>query len=119
MDANREAALKAVMHLANEAEMQLFHGNKNKNGPLLHILLMAKRESAEALLQLASVDPAETEAVRRLQSTVRRFPDLVHWVGALLAGGDEAYDELKEISAGEVEEVREIIRSQIEPGDDE
>jgi hypothetical protein len=117
MDVTHEAALKALMRLANETEMQLFHA-KAKNGPLLHILVAARRASVDALQALASVDPSKTEDVRKLQNEVQRFNDLVHWVVEVLGGGDEAYQQLT-ADQEEVEAVRDAIRSQIEQGDDE
>lgn len=116
MDVSHEAALQALMRLANEAEMQLFH-DKAKNGPLLHILIAARRESVEALRVLASADPSKPEDIRKLQNEVHRFNDLVHWVVEILAGGDEAYQALH-VNQSEVDDVRNMIRAQFEQDDE-
>lgn len=122
MDVTHEAALKAMLLLANDAEMQLFH-DKAKNGPLLHIMVAARSDAVAALKELAFVDPTHPEDVRALQNRVRRFDDLVHWVVGILNNGDEAFQELN-ANGSEAEEIRALIRAQIEdaqhePGEDQ
>lgn len=112
MDVTREAALKAMLLLANDTEMQLFH-QKAKNGPLLHIMVAARMDAVEALQALATVEPTNPAQIMALQNRVARFNDFVEWVVGILNNGDEAYQELH-ANGSEAEEVRALIKAQIE-----
>lgn len=113
MDAMRAASLQAMIRLANDAEMQVFHTKVADGAPLLHVLMQAKAEAIEALESLASADPNKPDDIRRLQNDVKRFNDLVKWTVKLLASGDEAWGEMHEQRA-EVEDMRRLIRSELE-----
>lgn len=116
MDVTHEAALRAVLRLANDAELELFH-TKAKNGPLLHIVMQARNEAIDALAALAEADPSKVEEIRKLQNAVARFNDLVTWIVNLLKAGDEAWQEIH-VDPVETERVRDILRSQLEEGDE-
>jgi hypothetical protein len=111
MRATEEAALKAMMEIANSTQLQIFHDDPRR-APILHILMQAKGEAVAALIALASTDPTLPDVIRELQAKVNRFDDLVEWTTRILKGGDEAYAELT--ANDDPSAVRDLIRNQIE-----
>lgn len=68
-----------------------------KRSPLLRIVFgMARREKAQALEQLATVDPGDFYKIRLAQAMVYRADFITAIVDNILAAGQQAYEALNE-----------------------
>lgn len=93
MQVDHRTANEALVRLASEAELEIFHAKTT--GALMAVLYKARQDALQNLVGLVSVDPAKTEDVRKLQNEVQRFIDLLGYVRELLHAGDEAMKELE------------------------
>lgn len=106
MEAGRKAVLQSIARLSMEAELELFHGAQTKDSPLMAVLLSTREAAAAALDAMVKVDPADTEAVRKLQNEVQRYLDLVKYTQDLLDSGDQAMNEME---PEDIEEMRALL----------
>jgi hypothetical protein len=74
-----------------EAQLSVMDGTR----PILVMLLLAKREAAGALAQLALCEhDTKIETIRSLQMEVQRFDDLIRWLSAIVEDGMRYDDEI-------------------------
>lgn len=104
MELGRKAALQAMFRLSVDTELALFHDSQ-KNGPLLAVLVAARNDAIGALVGLAKQDPADVEAMRKLQNEVQRFIDLVTHTKGIIESGEQAQAELEPEAQQEIRDL--------------
>jgi hypothetical protein len=90
-----------------EAQLSVTQGCR----PVLTTLIMAREKAADALAELASVDPDNPKTIRRLQNQVVIFTDLVAFFGKIVADG---FDFDQEITQAEREEMIDMLSRSVE-----
>lgn len=108
-------ARKHAVQLSAEIQEQLTA--KKGHSPLLVILSRARQDATTAIAALCEVDPESIDKVRICQNEVRRFIDLVQWMGEMIEAGnqpditeDEQSELITLISQGSPELIREYQR---------
>jgi hypothetical protein len=84
----------------------------NPAGPTAIILHRAKRESADALAALVTVDPEDAKEILRLQNLVNRYRDILRFVSEALNEGKEAEARLETQDVEEISKVLGIIQEE-------
>lgn len=75
-------------------------------GPLFVVMALARKDAVAAFGQWVRTNPADTEAMRKLQNDVDRYFDLVRYVRNIFEQGDEAH---KRLTTEDTEELREHV----------
>ncbi len=57
---------------------------------------VAEQEVQVALQALSTVDPIDTEAVRKLQNKVKMYSDFEEWLAELVSKGNDAIEAYKQ-----------------------
>ncbi len=85
------------------AELRLRIEDGARGGISAYILVAAQARANEALAELATVNPTETEKIRELQFTVRWYDDVKNWLNDAVDRGQKIYDAMDEGSRQEIE----------------
>lgn len=99
LTATQRAALERAVILSAEVEIQLT--SRDKTGPLLALLALARQHAAEALADLANMDLGDRAAANK-QMDVRCFQRIVEWLREIVADGFEAELELSDAERYEI-----------------
>lgn len=99
LTATQRAALERAVILSAEVEIQLT--SRDKTGPLLALLALARQHAAEALADLANMDLGDRSAADK-QMDVRCFQRIVEWLREIVADGFEAELELSDAERYEI-----------------
>lgn len=99
LTATQRAALERAVILSAEVEIQLT--SRDKTGPLLALLALARQHAAEALADLANMDLGDRSAANK-QMDVRCFQRIVEWLREIVADGFEAELELSDAERYEI-----------------
>lgn len=99
LTATQRAALERAVILSAEVEIQLT--SRDKTGPLLALLALARHHAAEALADLANMDLGDRAAANK-QMDVRCFQRIVEWLRDIVADGFDAELELSEAERYEI-----------------
>lgn len=99
LTATQRAALERAVILSAEVEIQLT--SRDKTGPLLALLALARQHAAEALADLANMDLGDRAAANK-QMDVRCFQRIVEWLRDIVADGFDAELELSDAERYEI-----------------
>lgn len=109
MQAHQLDEMRAAVRLAHDIDLEFLRERKDA-GPLFVFMYRARGDAIDALVALASVDPANTEQVRKLQNEWQRYVDSLAYVKDVLNAG---YEAAKILKSEEADELRAVV------GDDE
>lgn len=99
LTATQRAALERAVIMSAEVEVQLT--SRDKTGPLLALLSLARQHAAEALADLANMDLGDRAAANK-QVDVRCFQRIVEWLREIVADGFDAELELSDAERYEI-----------------
>lgn len=99
LTATQRAALERAVIMSAEIEVQLT--SRDKTGPLLALLALARQHAAEALADLANMDLGDRAAANK-QMDVRCFQRIVEWLRDIVADGFDAELELSDAERYEI-----------------
>lgn len=99
LTATQRAALERAVIMSAEVEIQLT--SRDKTGPLLALLALARQHAAEALADLANMDLGDRVAANK-QMDVRCFQRIVEWLRDIVADGFDAELELSDAERYEI-----------------
>lgn len=99
LTATQRAALERTVIMSAEVEVQLT--SRDKTGPLLALLALARQHAAEALADLANMDLGDRAAANK-QVDVRCFQRIVEWLRDIVADGFDAELELSDAERYEI-----------------
>lgn len=101
----RRLAERRILAASADIEAQL--SVKTGCRPVLFVLLKAREEAAEAMVELATLDTTATRArITHLQNEVRRYDDIVRWLREIVQTGFELD---RDISEAEREELADLL----------
>jgi hypothetical protein len=96
------AAIARAINLSAQIAVQL-DANAGAS-PLTALLAKAQRHAAEAMVAMATVDPEDPKAVRRLQNDLKCFDLILEWMEEIVRAGVELGDELDQASRRDIAE---------------
>lgn len=99
LTATQRAALERAVVLSAEVEIQL--KSRDKTGPILALLALARQHAAEALADLAHMDLGDKSAASK-QMDVRCFQRIVDWLRDIVQDGFDAELELSDAERYEI-----------------
>ena len=72
-------------------------------GPIAYVISRSRREAANALGELITVDPRAEGDIRELQNLIARHANIIKFLGELVLAGKEAENELSQQDLDEIE----------------
>ena len=87
-DPTEYRAYRRAVELSANIEVQL--RDAADGAPLLEFLERANRCHAAAITRMASIDAADTNAIRDLQASIKAFALIVEWMREIVSDGKEA-----------------------------
>jgi hypothetical protein len=94
MSTDPVAILAMQRIVAQSAEIEVQLSVKKGCRPVITALLMARDKAADALGELANVDPEDAKAIRGLQNEITIFTDLVSYFAKILSDGFDLDQEI-------------------------
>jgi hypothetical protein len=96
----RREAAQALLRLSVDIELQL--QQRSGGAPLAHHLKRSRERALDAVYALASVEPTDAEAIRRLQMQFKMHEALLDDMKEIVAKGREAEDYLDSEEAEDI-----------------
>ncbi len=112
MNAVQLAALHRYVALSADIELQL--KDTQGGGSTVAILVKAQQAAAEAIVQLATVEPEDPTAIRKWQTDLQCFHRICEWLREIIAAGYEAGDALDEWQRQDFTEVLGITEDDVD-----
>lgn len=88
-DANRDL----INHVDFGMEVEQFLGSRIGK----HLVSRAEHEASEAIEALKNTDPGDSNAIRALQTTIKRAESIQYWMAECIQIGLHSQSELKQM----------------------